>query len=120
MSTGSWRIGRPISCSPPRRRSTSSADTSARIDMPVRSDPQPQSSRCFIHVLNSSQWMAATGKAAPGQPPTAADYTKAGLPWFEYYDDKLSVLNGTKKLSELDSVTAKGVKLGDKALPQND
>lgn len=79
-----------------------------------------QSSRCFIHVLNSSQWVAATGKAAPGRPPTAADYTKAGLPWFDYYDDNLSVLSGTKKLSGLDSVTAKGVKLGDKALPQDD
>jgi hypothetical protein len=49
-----------------------------------------------------------------------ADYTKAGLPWFEYYDDKLGALTGAKKLAELDSVAAKGVKLGEKPLVEND
>ena len=77
-------------------------------------------SRCFVHILNSAQWTTATGKPVPGQPPSAADYTEAGLPWFEYYDDKLNVLDGAKKLAEMDSVAAKGVKFGEKPLMEND
>lgn len=78
-----------------------------------------QSSRCFVHILNSSQWMVATGKPAPGKPPTASDYTNRGLPWFDYYDDGLKALGGAKKLAELDSVAAKAVKLGNKPLAAN-
>jgi len=78
-----------------------------------------KASRCFVHILNSAQWESATGKPVPGEPPSATDYTKAGLPWFEYYDDNLDVLNGAKKLAGLDSVAAKGVKLGDKPLSEN-
>lgn len=77
-------------------------------------------SRCFIHILNSSQWAIATGRPVPGQPPSAEDYTKAGLPWFAYYDENLVALTGAKKLAELDSVAAKGVKLGEKPLPENE
>lgn len=78
------------------------------------------SSRCFVHILNSAQWMHATGRPAPGQPPSAADYTNAGLPWFEYYDDRLVALGGAKKLAGVDSVAAKGVKLGEQPLVKND
>ncbi len=77
-------------------------------------------SRCFVHILNSSQWETATGKAAPGSPPSAADYTSAGLPWFDYYAENLTALDGSKKLSGLDSVAAKGVKLGETALAENE
>ena len=56
----------------------------------------------------------------PGQQPSAADCTKAGLPWFEYYDDELGALNGPKKLAGLDSVVAKGEKLGEKPIVEND
>lgn len=79
-----------------------------------------KSSRCFIHILNSSQWMAATGKSMPDIPPTARFYARAGLPWFEYYDDELNTLSVAKKLAELDSVAANGVKLGEKPLSEND
>lgn len=79
-----------------------------------------KSSRCFVHILNSAQWTIATGKPVPGQQPSAADYTKAGLPWFEYYDDKLGALSGAKKLAGMDSIAAKGVKLGEKPLVEND
>jgi len=79
-----------------------------------------RSSRCFVHILNSSQWVDATGTSVPGKPPSAADYEKAGLPWFEYYNDQIGALSGAKKLAGLDSVAAKGVKLGETPLPQND
>lgn len=78
------------------------------------------SSRCFVHILNSAQWEMATGKTAPGKPPSAVDYTKAGLPWFDYYNEKLRALDGAKKLAGLDSVAAKSGKLGDQSLPEND
>lgn len=81
---------------------------------------QDVASRCFVHILNSSQWEAATGKAAPGSPPSAADYTSAGLPWFDYYAENLTALDGSKKLSGLDSVAAKGVKLGEALLAENE
>jgi hypothetical protein len=80
---------------------------------------QTNSSRCFVHLLNSAQWKAATGKTPPGKAPSAAEYTKAGLPWFDYYDDKLAALAGAKTLATLDSVAAKGVKLGEKPLQGN-
>lgn len=76
-----------------------------------------RSSRCFVHILNSTQWTAATGKDCPGQPPSAADYTKAGLPWFAYYNDNARVLNGAAVLAGLASVAAKSVELGGAPLP---
>ena len=42
------------------------------------------------------------------------------MPWFEYYDDKLGALSGAKKLAGMDSVAAKGVKLGEKPLAENE
>lgn len=79
-----------------------------------------QSSRCFVHILNSEQWTRSTGKPVPSKAPSAAEYTNAGLPWFDYYDDKLNALSGAKKLAGMDSVAAKGVKLGEKPLVEND
>ena len=78
------------------------------------------SSRCFVHILNSNQWNNVTGKPVPGVPPSVSDYSAVGLPWFEYYDDKLNTLEGAEKLSGLDSVAAKTIKLGEKPLKNND
>ena len=64
-------------------------------------------SRCFVHVLNSVQYLAVCGVEPPGVPPTAAAYTAAGLPWFEYYGGDLKALGGSKKLAGLDSVAAR-------------
>ena len=38
------------------------------------------SSRCFITLVDAVQWQEITGEAPPTKPPTAADYTKSGLP----------------------------------------
>lgn len=77
------------------------------------------SSRCFVHILNTTQWTRATGKPAPGQPPSAADYAAARLPWFEYYDDGQQAVEGSPLLAGLDSVAAKGEQLGEAPLPEN-
>lgn len=41
---------------------------------------------------------------SPASPPTAKEYTEAGLPWFDYYDDNLKALKGSRKLKKLKSV----------------
>ncbi len=69
-------------------------------------------SRCFVHLLNSGQYRTVTGYAPPYEPPTAADYTEAGLPWFEYFDADLQALEGAPRLDRLDSVGARRVKVG--------
>jgi hypothetical protein len=77
-------------------------------------------SRCFVHILNSTQWEASTGKPVPGEPPSAQQYSMAGLPWFDYYDDNLQALDGSRQLARLHSVAAMGVQLGENPLPEND
>ena len=73
-------------------------------------------SRCFVHLLNSVQYRTVTGGAPPHEPPSAAEYTKAGLPWFDYYDADRSALEGASRLARLDSVAVRQVKEGEEAL----
>jgi hypothetical protein len=40
---------------------------------------QSAGSRCFVHLLNSLGYLEVTGQRPPQPPPTAADYTRAGL-----------------------------------------
>ena len=72
-------------------------------------------SRCFVHLLNSAQFRAVTGAAPPHEPPAAAEYTAAGLPWFEYYDADRKALEGAKRLARLDSVAVRRVRQGEPA-----
>lgn len=77
-------------------------------------------SRCFVHILNSVQFFQVSGAAPPARPPTAADYTAAGLPWFDWYDGDRTALDGARKLAGLDSVAVRKLKEGEGALPGND
>lgn len=77
------------------------------------------SSRCFVHILNSLQYREITGHAPPSPPPTAQDYTRAGLPWFDYYDAELQALAGSAKLGGLRSVGAIGALKDKPPLPDN-
>jgi hypothetical protein len=76
-------------------------------------------SRCFVHILNSEQWQTVTGKPIPRTPPSAQQYTQAGLPWFEYYDEQSNALAGSSKLATLDSVAAKTIKNSETPLADN-
>ena len=78
------------------------------------------SSRCFVHILNSVQFLSATGTEPPQRPPTAREYTEAGLPWFDYYGGDLEALAGAKRLAGMDSVAARRFKKGEGVLPGND
>ena len=52
------------------------------------------SSRCFVHVLNSIYWKELTGQNPPDLPLTKDDYGLRNIPWFEYYSEK-KALKGT-------------------------
>jgi hypothetical protein len=98
-----------------------------RMKQEIYADPfdfadwdQSQKSRCFVHLANSLVWREITGKHPPTTPPTARQYAKAGLPWFDYYDDRTPVLAGSEKLAGLKSVAELGAQKGDVPLPENE
>ena len=77
-------------------------------------------SRCFVHIDNSLIWQSITGKRPPTTPPTAKQYTKAGLPWFDYYDETLPAVDGAASLAGLKSVVEMAAEKGDCPLPENE
>lgn len=80
---------------------------------------QSHGSRCFVHLLNSAEYRRVTGKQPPAGAPTAADYTAAGLPWYEIYDEHKAAVVGAGQLGQIDSVAALGVKKGETPLPDD-
>jgi hypothetical protein len=81
---------------------------------------QRQRGRCFVHLANALVWRAVTGENPPTTPPTAAEYTRAGLPWFEYYGADRKALQGSGRLRGMTSVAALGKQKGDVPLPENE
>jgi len=77
-------------------------------------------SRCFVHLANSLVWKAITKHEPPYPPSTAADYTRRGLPWFDYYTDDVKSLAGTGKLKGLKSILELGFQKGQTVLPENE
>ena len=77
-------------------------------------------SRCYVHIMNSVQFFSVTGAKPPSMPPTAKEYTEAGLPWFDYYGGDQKALEGAEKLAGLDSVAAKKLKKGKGVLADNE
>lgn len=47
------------------------------------------------------------------------EYTRAGLPWFDYYVEGRRAGDGGKELEGLKSVAATGAEMGGKPLPEN-
>ena len=80
---------------------------------------QRHASRCFVSIVNSRQWQAITGERPPTQPPTAARYAAAGLPWFDYYSE-LDAVEPTAKLKGISSVATLGAQGGETPLPENE
>jgi hypothetical protein len=81
---------------------------------------QEHASRCFVHLANSLVWRRITGEAPPTVPPTAAEYTRAGLPWFDYYAEGLASVPGSGVLRKLKSVLQRGKERGEVPLPENE
>jgi hypothetical protein len=65
-------------------------------------------------------WQSITGSAPPHPAPTAKSYTKAGLPWFDYYGDSHAALKGSRILAKLKSVAQKSFAKGEVVLPENE
>lgn len=76
--------------------------------------------RCFVHLANSMVWRAITNENPPTVPPTAAEYTRAGLPWFEYYGADHAALDGGERLQGVKSVAQLRKGKGDVPLPENE
>jgi hypothetical protein len=70
------------------------------------------SARCFVHIANSETWQSISGAQPPTEPVTAEQYAAAGIPWFDYYRDGTTALQGSEKLAGLDSVATKKAKQG--------
>jgi hypothetical protein len=94
-----------------------------RMRQQIYSDPhgldawdQSVSSRCFVTLVDAVQWHKITGEAPPTRPPTAADYTRAGLPWFDYYAPDLETLGGAQALAVVKSVGEVAAEKGDQVL----
>ena len=81
---------------------------------------QRHASRCFVTIVNTAQWMAVTGERPPSSPPTAREYTEAGLPWFDYYDGDASAVAGAKTLETLSSVAQIIKQKGKASMPDNE
>jgi len=77
------------------------------------------SSRCFVHICNSLVWRQNTGQEPPLPPPTSEEYTKAGLPWFEYYDESNKALTGSTTLAGLNSANTLAKEKKENVLPEN-
>ena len=60
--------------------------------------------RVTVHILNSLQFEAITGRPAPPSPITAETYTEHGLPWFALYDDELGDIPAAARLAGVRSV----------------
>ena len=66
--------------------------------------------------VGRQQWREITGEEPPTKPPTAADYTKAGLPWFDYYAADLETLGGAQALALVKSMAEMAAEKGEQVL----
>ncbi|MEU6419576.1 hypothetical protein [Streptomyces spiralis] len=66
--------------------------------------------RVFVHLVTPPEWRRITGENPPPSPVDRAAYTRAGLPWFDYYDQDAEDLAPTDSLG---SVRPVGDWLGD-------
>lgn len=62
------------------------------------------SSRCFIHMINASDWRLLTGLPMPRPPITSREYKKMGLLWFKYYGENTCGLSGSSILNRIKSL----------------
>ncbi len=60
--------------------------------------------RVFVSLVHAKDWLSITGEPASNEPPSAKEYSEAGLPWFDYYAADLQALPGSDALSGVKSV----------------
>lgn len=79
-------------------------------DRPLTDWSEQPAGRVFVHLVTPPEWRRITGEAAPPSPVDRAAYTRAGLPWFDYYDEDAQDVAPT---GTLQSVKPVGDWLGD-------
>ncbi|MEV5438422.1 hypothetical protein AB0K80_20765 [Streptomyces sp. NPDC052682] len=79
-------------------------------DRPPSDWAEQPAGRVFVHLVTPPEWRRITGEEPPPSPVDRAAYTRAGLPWFEYYDQDAQDLAPTDPLQ---SVKPVGDWLGD-------
>ncbi|MEU0441778.1 hypothetical protein ABZ202_18745 [Streptomyces sp. NPDC006186] len=57
-------------------------------DRPLRDWAKEPAGRVFVHLVTPPEWRRITGEEPPPSPVDRAAYTRAGLPWYDYYDDE--------------------------------
>ena len=73
-----------------------------------------------IDIANSDVWQNLTGEMPPTMPPSAAEYTRAGLPWFLWYNDFAGARGGSNQLANTKSVKDIGNVHGTDPLTENE
>ncbi len=61
--------------------------------------------RVAIHIVNSTDFLALTGKQPPPTPVDAKSYTDNGLPWFDIYDEHKADVGPSDELTGVKSIT---------------
>ncbi|MFE1248069.1 hypothetical protein [Streptomyces sp. NPDC058735] len=67
-------------------------------DRPLTDWSEQPAGRVFVHLVTPPEWRRITGEAAPPSPVDRAAYTRAGLPWFDHYDEDAEDLAPTDTL----------------------
>ncbi|MEU1455814.1 hypothetical protein [Streptomyces avermitilis] len=75
-----------------------------RDDRPLGAWAEKPAGRVFVHLVTPPEWRRITGEAPPPSPVDRAAYTRAGLPWFDYYDQGAADLAPTDTLGEVKPV----------------
>ncbi|MER7841367.1 hypothetical protein ABTY98_37175 [Streptomyces sp. NPDC096040] len=83
-------------------------------DRPPRDWADSPAGRVFVHLVTPPEWRRITGEAPPPSPVDRAAYNRAGLPWFDYYDQDAQDLAPT---DALEAVKPVGDWLGDDMEP---
>ncbi|MFJ8061468.1 hypothetical protein [Streptomyces sp. NPDC096142] len=73
-------------------------------DRPLSSWAEQPAGRVFVHLVTPPEWRRITGEAPPPSPVDRAAYTRAGLPWFDYYDQDAEDLAPTDALGAVQPV----------------
>lgn len=75
-----------------------------RDERPLSDWSEEPAGRVFVHLVTPPEWRRITGEAPPPSPVDRAAYTRAGLPWYEYYDEDAQDLAPTDALGQVKPV----------------